>query len=155
MIVAWIVATSLLWATACTPPEGDAPAPRFVALGDAVARDARTGLEWSRRDGGALAWHAAETHCRSLAVDDAGGWRLPAIEELRGLYDEGARVPCGDATCAIAPVFALTTPYVWSATAEQGPNARTYLDFRFGTELTPSIGPRLVRSVLCVRRPPR
>jgi len=147
-----MVLTWLLWAAACTSRGGDAPAgPRFVVLGAAVARDARTGLEWTRHDDGVgLDWHKADAYCQSLTIDDARGWRLPDIEELRRLYDPTTRIPCGDATCAIDPVFTLTSPYVWSATA-QGQNARTYLDFQFGTQLTPTILPRLVRRVLCVR----
>jgi hypothetical protein len=148
----WIVATSLLVVAACTSGPGDTPGDRrFVAVGAAVARDARTGLEWTRHDDGAgLDWHKAEAYCRSLSVDDGGGWRLPDIAELRSLYDTTTSSPCGVATCAIDPIFTLTSAYVWSATAE-GPKARTYLDFQFGTELSPGIFPQLVRRVLCVR----
>ena len=149
----WIALTSLLWAVACTSPEGDAPeGPRFVVLGAGVVRDARSGLEWTRHDDGVgLDWYAADAYCRSLSIDAVGEWRLPAIEELRRLYGATTRIACGDAMCAIDPVFTLTGPYVWSASAQAGPNARTYLDFQFGTELSPSITPRLVRHVLCVR----
>jgi hypothetical protein len=144
----WIVLTSLLWAWACTSDDGGG---RFRVLGEAVTRDAQTGLEWTRRDDGAgLDWHKAEAYCRSLSVDDAGGWRLPTIDELRSLYGASPKVPCGDAMCAIDPVFTLSSPYVWSAT-EFGVSARTYLDFKFGTQLSPTITPRLVRGVLCVR----
>jgi hypothetical protein len=143
----WIAFAWLLWLGGCTS-DG-----RFVAVGDTVVRDARTGLEWTRRDdgGGGLEWHAADAYCRSLPVDAGRSWRLPAIEELRGLYGGPASTPCGDETCAIDPAFTLKSPYVWTASAPFGPNARTYLDFRFGTELTPSLSPRLLRSVLCVR----
>jgi hypothetical protein len=146
---------SLLCATACTSRGGDAVAdPRFVVLNAGVVHDARTGLEWTRHDDGAgLDWHGAEAYCQSLSIDDAKGWRLPSIEELGGLYGAITQMPCGDAKCAIDPAFALTSPYVWSATAPN-PNARTYLDFRFGTRLSPSISPRLVRRVLCVRTGP-
>jgi formylglycine-generating enzyme required for sulfatase activity len=148
----WILMTSLLWAVACTSPAGDAPAgTRFVLHGTAAVRDSRTGLEWTRHDDGVgLDWYKAEAYCRALSTGDAGHWRLPAIEELRTLYGATARVPCGDATCAIDPAFTLTSPYVWSATAPGGV-ARTYLDFQFGTELSPTIAPHLVRRVLCVR----
>ena len=149
----WIVLTSLLWAGACASREADAPpGARFVAVGPAVARDVGTGLEWTRHDDGVgRDWHKADAYCQSLSIDDAAGWRLPSIEELRRLYGGTTRVQCGDEMCVIDPVFTLTSPYVWSATQQAGPNARTYLDFRFGTELSPSITPRLVRSVLCVR----
>ncbi len=143
-----IASTSLLWLAACKSGGGE----RFVVRGSEVVRDGRTGLEWTRRDGGAgLDWPAAEAHCRSLAIEGAGGWRLPMIEELRSLYGEKTKTPCGDDEgCAIDPVFTLTSPWVWSATAP-GTGTRTYLDFRFGTQLSPTITPRLLRRVLCVR----
>jgi hypothetical protein len=149
----WIVLMSLLWAGACTSAGSDAPpGSRFVVLGVALARDPQTGLEWTRRDGGVgLDWHKAEAYCQSLSIDDTRGWRLPGIEELRRLYGATTRIPCGDAMCAIDPAFTLGSQYVWSASAPHGPSARTYLDFQFGTELTPTLTPRLVRSVLCVR----
>jgi uncharacterized protein DUF1566 len=141
-----------VWAAACSSPASDGSGnERFVVLGAEVARDARTGLEWTRHDDGAgLDWQTAEAYCRSLSIAGAVGWRLPAIEELRLLYGAPGRIPCGAATCAVDPVFTLGSPYVWSATA-RGPNARTYLDFQYGTELSPGISPHLVRRVLCVR----
>jgi len=147
--------TSLLWVAACTSPGGEAPAgARFVARDAAVVRDAETGLDWTRRDDGAgLDWHKAEAYCESLSIDGARGWRLPAIEELRRLYGASTKIPCGDAMCAIDPAFTLSSPYVWTSSAPQGPNARTYLDFKFGTQLTPTLTPQLLRSILCVRQP--
>jgi hypothetical protein len=152
--VLWVIATSLLCAVACTSHDGDAPASRFVVVGTAVARDTQTGLEWTRDDDGrSLDWHAADAHCRGLAIGDLRGWRLPTIEELRPLHGAPTKIPCGDAMCAIDPTFRLTSPYVWTSSAPQGEGARTYLDFKFGNQLTPTINPRLLRSVLCVRRP--
>jgi hypothetical protein len=148
-----ILALSLSWAAACSGVNDTQAGRRFVVLGTAVVRDARTGLEWTRHDdGGGLDWQQADAYCRALSIDDAGGWRMPGIEELRALYGKTTRIPCGDATCAIDPAFTLTSPYVWSATAI-GSEARTYLDFQYGTELSPTITPRLVRRVLCVRAP--
>jgi uncharacterized protein DUF1566 len=142
----------LPWAAGCSSREGDAPASaRFVVLGAQMVRDAQTGLEWTRHDDGTgLDWDKAEAYCRSLSIDDVQGWRLPRIEELQGLYGAKARIPCGDVTCAIDSVFTLTSPYVWTSTA-RGPGTRMYLDFRSGTQLSPTVTPRLVRRVLCVR----
>lgn len=141
----------LLAAAACTSPADDAPrGARFVPRGEAIVEDTRAGLEWTRRDDGVSRdWHAAEAYCRVLTLGGPG-WRLPTAEELRSLRVASARSRCGDVTCGIDPAFGITNPYVWTSTA-QGDSARTYLDFQFGTELTPSIGPRLLRRVLCVR----
>lgn len=152
-----IVVSVVLGMAACGSAGDDVRSgPRFVVLGDAVVRDVGTGLEWTRRDDGAgLDWPAADAYCRSLAIGDARGWRLPDIAELRALHGGPPRTPCGDATCAIDAAFVLGGPYVWSATARGAPNARFYLDFQYGTELSPSISPRLVRRTLCVREGPR
>ena len=141
----------VLLAAACTSPADEAsPGAHFLPYGEAMVRDARAGLEWTRRDDGVgRDWHAAEAYCRVLTLGGSG-WRLPTVEELRSLRVASARTPCGDVTCGIDPAFGLTNPYVWTSTA-QGDTARTYIDFQFGTELTPSIGPRLLRRVLCVR----
>ena len=141
----------VLLAAACTSPADDAsPGAYFLPYGEAMVRDTRAGLEWTRRDDGVgRDWHAAEAYCRVLTLGGSG-WRLPTVEELRSLRVASARTPCGDVTCGIDPAFGITNPYVWTSTA-QGDTARTYVDFQFGTELTPSIGPRLLRRVLCVR----
>lgn len=147
-----LVLSSLLWMAASASCGRDvATGSRFQVLGAAVVRDTATGLEWTRHDDGVgLDWFKAEAYCRSLSTDGGRGWRLPTIEELAGLHDARLRTPCGDTTCGIDPVFTLTSPYVWSATAP-GEGARTYLDFQYGTRLSPSIRPILVRRVLCIR----
>ena len=140
----------VLLAAACSSPAVDPHGARFVPISEAIVQDVGAGLEWTRRDDGVgRDWHAAEAYCRVLTLGGSG-WRLPTVEELRALRVASARTPCGDVTCGIDPVFGITNPYVWTSTA-QGDTARTYVDFQFGTELTPSIGPRLLRRVLCVR----
>jgi len=142
---------TLVSAAACSPPE-PAFTLRFMIVTDAVARDTRTDLEWTRADGGrSLPWTAAEDHCRSLVLAGRGGWRLPEIAELEALYDETQRQPCGvSRDCRLDLAIDLTDPYVWSAT-ERGAGTRFYIDFQFGTTFSPGIPPRLVRRVLCVR----
>jgi uncharacterized protein DUF1566 len=143
MRVTAFVAAALLAAVACASP-------RFVASSDAVVRDSRTGLEWTRRDDGhGLDWHAAEAYCRGLDLD-GGGWRLPEIDELHALYGATARRPCGDAQCAVDAAFTLTSPWVWSATVRDA-TTRGYLDFQSGNRFFPGITPQLLRRVLCVR----
>ena len=135
---------------ACTLPE--AFTGRFVAVNEAVARDRRTGLEWTRADGErSLSWAAADDYCRSLVLAGRDDWRLPEIAELQALYDERQRQPCGATEdCRLDPVIDLTDPYVWSATA-RGVGTRFYINFQFGTTFSPNTPPTLVRRVLCVR----
>lgn len=126
---------------------------RFVARGDWIVHDTRTGLEWTRRDDdNALPWEEADRYCQTLSLDGQTGWRLPEIDELAGLYDEEREQPCGDRICHLDVAVSLTEPYVWSAT-DSGPSRRFYLDFALGTRLSPRLRGGLVRRVLCVRRP--
>jgi hypothetical protein len=133
-------------------PPSPAPSPRFTALDAAVVRDARTGLEWTRRDHAEpLHWTAADQHCRALVAGERRGWRLPEVQELEALYDPGIATPCGGRSpCHLDPAIRLASPYVWSGTA-RGEGARFYFDFAYGNAFSPGIGPTLVRQVLCVR----
>jgi len=133
------------------PPPAPPPAARFVAAGSGVARDTRTGLEWTRHDHDrALAWQPASHYCETLVLEGRTDWRLPEIGELKALYDERIERPCGDRTCRVDALIELTGPYVWSATRSGSPR-RFYIDFHFGTTLAPNLKPSLLRQVLCVR----
>jgi hypothetical protein len=154
--LAWLVLLAPLGAcSAGDAPDAGAPtAPRFAASGMGVVEDLRTGLFWTARDAGReLSWEAARDHCRGLARGTGGGWRLPAVAELAGLYDESQAQPCGGATCRIDPAIDLTSPYQWSASA-RGSGRRVYVDFRHGSDLAPLLRPGLTRRALCTRRGP-
>ncbi len=151
----WMAALLLVAVAACR--RGDSyngrTSDRLIAVADGVVRDQRTGLQWTSRDHEeALNWTDADQYCRGLVLGQLRDWRLPEIEELRALYDVSFKEPCGDRTCHLDPAIHLTDPYVWSSTAP-GVGARFYLDFAFGNALSPGIGPRLVRRVLCMRQP--
>jgi hypothetical protein len=130
------------------PPEA---VPRFAERVPGVVRDAATGLDWTSRDqDDALPWDAADRRCRDLVLGEHDDWRLPEVGELAALYDPAHDEPCGERRCRLDPAFRLRGPYVWTATA-RGVGARFYKDFMYGNELSPSVGPQLVRRVLCVR----
>jgi len=86
-----------------------------------------------------------------LRLGEMTDWRLPEIEELRGLYDERLKQACGDRICHLTPLIGLTDPYVWSAT-QRGSSRYFYFDFRVGSSLAPRLKPGLYRHVLCVRQ---
>ncbi len=124
---------------------------RFVAATDGVVRDQRTGLLWTSGDHDqSLPWDDAERYCRELVVGSEKGWRLPEIEELQALYDLRFNEACGSRSCHLDPAIRLAEPYVWSVST-RGPGTRFYFDFAAGNSLSPGIGPKLVRRVLCVR----
>ncbi len=93
------------------------PNPRFIVNNgdDTVVRDPSAGLLWRR--GGSrypMTWRDTHAHIARLnAAAFAGrtGWRLPTVEELCRLLDQGgkARDYCMD------PVFETAQLYLWSA----------------------------------------
>ena len=49
--------------------------------------DVSTGLLWAGKDNGAnIGWNGAMAFCEALTLDGYSDWRLPTLEELRGLY---------------------------------------------------------------------
>lgn len=127
-----------------------APSDRFVPVAADVVFDPRTHLEWASGDHEqSLPWDDADRFCRGSSRGGRTGWRLPDIDELQALYDKHFDEPCGDRRCHLDPAIRLGGPYVWSV-SERGSGSRFYFDFTFGTSLSPSVTPTLVRRVLCV-----
>jgi len=72
--------------TASTPGEGS----QTNAL---TWTDPATGLMWAKKDNGSnVTWQQATDYCRNLQLAGYSGWRLPAIGELHGIYDQNANV---------------------------------------------------------------
>jgi len=56
--------------------------------------DPATGLKWTRADNDAdLTFDQAVEYCKNLKLDGYSNWRLPEIEELKGISDPSANVP--------------------------------------------------------------
>jgi hypothetical protein len=128
---------------------GDAP--RFAVVAPDVAIDRTTNLEWTTRDHDeALPWDTAARWCDTLVLGEHDDWRLPEVGELTALYDPERDEPCGDRRCRVDSLFLLRGPYVWTAT-ERGAGARFYVDLAYGNAFSPTVVPKLVRRVLCVR----
>jgi len=63
--------------------------------------DPATGLIWAKKDNGRdVAWQQAMDYCRNLQLSGHSDWRLPAINELQGIYDQNISTPnqCCDGT---------------------------------------------------------
>lgn len=100
----FIVVISLIFAifvTACPSPPPKVPPVdptnaqeidrdgRFIAYDDGTVLDEKSGLMWSAKDNGEnINWHDAKRYCENHRVGGYSDWRLPTIDELRGLYDE-------------------------------------------------------------------
>ncbi len=58
-----------------------------VAAAGGTVKDPRTGLTWQRQvPGPSYGWEDAKAYCAGLSLA-GGGWRLPTIDELKGLAD--------------------------------------------------------------------
>jgi len=70
---------------------------RFVLYSDKTVLDLKTKLLWAAESSpGSKSWEEAVRYCSDF---DAGGykdWRMPTIDELRGIYNAGARYGSGD-----------------------------------------------------------
>ena len=82
-----------------------------------VVTDSVTQLEWQddySDNGGDIketAWKNAIVYCESLTLNGQSDWRLPNINELSSLVDDGKYNP------SINSIFELTSSnYYWSAT---------------------------------------
>ena len=58
---------------------------RYVAYANGIVKDTRTGLEWKAGLDRDMNWYEARSWVRSLNLD-GGGWRMPTIDELKGIY---------------------------------------------------------------------
>jgi PEP-CTERM motif len=106
----WAMALVVAWGLA-----GNAAA-TFINQGNGVILDTTTNLEWQQNAPVSfIGWNAAVNYANNLPLA-GGGWRLPSLLELRGLYnelvDEGL---CSGANCAgLRGEFSLRS-VVWSA----------------------------------------
>lgn len=74
-------------------------------------KDPATRLMWARQDNGRdLNWNQAGDYCRDLTLGGYSNWRLPAIDELPGIFDKTRNV-YGDRMKGNITVFGQT---VWS-----------------------------------------
>ncbi len=82
----------------------------YSRSGDVVT-DNVTGLEWQDNETVQKSWAAAATYCNDLPLN-GGGWRLPTIEELETLVDDGKYNPS-----VTENVFQhISLSYYWSST---------------------------------------
>jgi hypothetical protein len=129
---------------------------RFTEEGD-IVRDTRTGLLWSQSDNGTeINWSDASRYCSGKG----GGWRLPTISELQGIYRTGGsnKTQCGRFRCDVSALFRLTD--VWFMSSEKLGNkfsSRAVHGVTLDDGRTSSYDPASAYSpgvrALCVRRP--
>ena len=97
---------------------------RFSVNNNYMVLDTMTGLEWKAGPDKDTTWQESNDWVRSLAIG-GGGWRMPTIEELRSLYQEGA----GDKS--IIYLLKLSEYWVWSSEKKDS-SAAWFFDFSEG-----------------------
>lgn len=110
---------------------------RFSRDGQGVITDRKTGLQWYLGPNQDMSCSQSERWVSDLAVA-GGGWRLPTMEELRGIYGTGIYVDPGKRySYRIDPAFQLNGCCPWSSESRNGRTV-SYLLFNGGGESTAS-----------------
>jgi hypothetical protein len=104
--------------------------PRFTKANNGVITDHVTGLDWYVGPNADNNWYEAKAWVDGLTVA-GGGWRLPTVPELKGIYQKGASGANMD------PLFEPKAAWVWSG---QKDDARTVFGFAFYSGLVNSHG---------------
>ena len=102
--------------------------PRFTKADNGVITDSATGLDWYVGPNADNNWYEAKAWTESLTVA-GGGWRMPTVPELKGIYQKGA------SRANMDPLFEPKAAWVWSG---QMDDARTYYGFAFYSGLVNS-----------------
>ena len=64
----------------------------FIAYNNGTVLDTRTNLMWAAKDNGyGINWQDAKNYCKNYWGGGYQDWRMPTVDELAGLYDEGKR----------------------------------------------------------------
>ena len=100
-------------ATAKNQPQSDVVKKdgTYLLYANGIVKDTKTGLEWKVGPDEDTDWKEARSWVQSLNLD-GGGWRMPTLDELEGLYKEGK----GDRN--MTPLLKTTGWYVWSGETE-------------------------------------
>ena len=100
---------------------------QFNRESNGIIWDTTTNLEWYVGPDQDTEWDVARAWADSLIVD-GGDWRMPSVEELKGLYQSGKGSRNMD------PVFQTNGWAIWSGVlTKHGSSARLF-DFRYGRE---------------------
>ncbi len=102
LLLIWSGATSRSLAGQAADGQGQ---PRFTRAANGVISDHTTSLDWYVGQEGN--WHQAKAWAEGLTVG-GGGWRLPAVAELKAIYQPGASANNMD------PLFQTTVAWAWS-----------------------------------------
>jgi len=92
---------------------------RYCKYANGIVKDTNTGLEWKVGPDKNTDWNEARTWVQSLNLD-GGGWRMPTLDELEGLYKNGA------GSRNLTPLLKTTGWWVWSGQTKGSSDARYF-----------------------------
>ncbi len=114
---------------------------------DEIWEDSETGLIWTVEDSGSDSnWSQAKNYCDSLTLGGHTDWRLPTLDELKGLYDGSL----SKLYKAKGPIN-LGAASVWSETRNKVGDAWCFNFGYGGTTLSPTGGCGASGRALCTR----
>ena len=131
---------------------------RFEAK-DGAVRDTKTSLLWSQKDnGGDVDFAGAKKFCEDMTLAGHDDWRLPSLEELKGIYDEKVASPPTylyrgkPYPLRMDPSFQLTAPGIWSSSMRYENRGVAYsFFFSSGRELVTAPNATNYQRAICVR----
>ncbi len=100
---------------------------RFMRYADGIVKDTKTGLEWVAGPDRDMTWLQARDWVQGLSID-SGGWRMPTVKELEGLYQKGR------GKRNMTPLLKTTGWRVCSGKT-MGPPLDWYFDFYLGPKI--------------------
>jgi hypothetical protein len=111
--------------------------------------DPDTGLTWTKADNGSdINWNEANDYCSNLRLGGFSDWRLPTLNELRGIYDES--VDTGGWHFHVKGNLKLSSVWQWSSDKDSAGVWGLY--FNTGTQYPARSDYTNNARALCVRR---
>jgi TolB-like protein len=104
----------------------------FIAYDNGTVLDTRTNLMWAAKDNGSnINWANAKSYCENYRGGGYTDWRMPAQDELAGLYDAGKtyKSDCGY-DVHLTELIRLTCALPW-ASETRGSKAALFI-FSYG-----------------------
>ncbi len=97
---------------------------RYISSDNGIVVDTMAVLEWVAGPDKNITLGKAKSWVKNLSVD-GGGWRMPKINELKGLYQKGL------GTCNITPLLKTSAAWVWSGENKSSYEAWVF-NFKYG-----------------------
>jgi hypothetical protein len=107
--------------------------------------DTVKGLMWTKKGNDNLNWKQATAYCQNLQLAGHSDWRLPGIEELKGIYDSHAGIGIHN----VKGNLQVPKWFVWSSSQGDSYKKVFLFDFKDGIEFQSDLGGG--EGALCVR----